>query len=267
MSIWDHLAELRERLVISLIALALGCFAAWRVKETLLRVLLEPFKTAWEAEKVADTVTLHFSTPGAAFLAYLKLSLYGGLFLASPVIFYQLWRFVAPGLYSREKRMIIPFVVCSSALFAGGGYFGWRVAFPIAFEYLLGLSGTLNEQAVQIVPTVMMGDYISFVTRLLFAFGVIFEIPLLVLFLSIAKIINYLHLVHYGRWFVLAAFVFAAIFTPPDPASQVMMAAPMVTLYGVSILLAMIFGPKPSETQREIYRRRKLKRRAKRQRA
>lgn len=126
---------------------------------------------------------------------------------------------------------------------------------------MLSLSGNLGSQDIAIVPTVMMGDYITFVTRMLLAFGLIFEIPLLVFFLSIAKIINYLHLIHYGRWFVLCAFLVAAVFTPPDIASQLLMAIPMIVLYGVSIVLSMIFGEKPSQAQRDGYARRKERKR------
>ena len=266
MTLWEHLGELRKRLVYCLLAIAAGCALAWNFREQLMTFLVEPFATAWRVENIAEEVTLHFATPGAAFIAYLKLALLGGMALASPMIFYQLWSFVAPGLYSREKRYVIPFVISSSALFVGGGYFGWRAAFPIAFRYLLGLSGNLGAQDIAIVPTVMMGDYITFVTRMLFAFGLIFEIPLLVFFLSIAKVINYLHLIHYGRWFVLCAFLVAAVFTPPDIASQLLMAVPMILLYGVSILLSLVFGPKPSQAQREAYARRKQRKRERRER-
>lgn len=261
MTLWEHLAELRRRLVYSLVSILLGCLLAWNFREQLMTVLVEPFATAWRVERIGEEITLHFATPGAAFIAYLKLALLGGTALASPMIFYQIWRFVAPGLYAREKRYVIPFVISSSALFVGGGYFGWRAAFPIAFRYLLSMSGNLGAQDIAIVPTVMMGEYITFVTRMLLAFGLIFEIPLMIFFLSIAKIINYLHLIHYGRWFVLVAFLVAAVFTPPDIASQLLMAIPMVVLYGVSILLALIFGPKPTAAQREAYARRKQRKR------
>jgi sec-independent protein translocase protein TatC len=254
MTIWEHLTELRKRLVMCLIVMAIGAGIAWEIREQLLAFLVTPFADAWRAEGLPGEVTLHFQTPAAAFLAYFKLSLYGGAMLASPVVFYQLWAFVAPGLYAKEKRFVIPFVVSSTALFTGGGYFGWSQAFPLAFKYLLGLSGTLELVGVQVTPTVMMGDYISFVLRMLLAFGVIFEIPLFIFFLSVAGVVNYLHLIRYGRWFVVAAFVAAALITPPDITSQVMMAIPMVVLYLASILLAYVFGKPPTEGQKQAYR-------------
>lgn len=257
MTLWQHLEELRRRLIYAVLAWFGACLVAWSYRELLLAVLVRPFVDAWHTQKIPGDVTLHFASPGAALVAYLKLAMLGGTALASPIIFYQLWRFIAPGLYAREKKFVIPFVLCSSGLFVGGGYFGWRAAFPVAFGYLLSLSGTVGSQGVSLVPTVMMGDYISFVSQLLLAFGIIFEIPVVVFFLAVAGIVNYLHLIHYARWFVVVAFIAAAVLTPPDVASQTMMAIPMVVLYGGSIIVALIFGKKPTDEQRAAYRKRK----------
>jgi sec-independent protein translocase protein TatC len=174
MSLWDHLAELRKRLIISTIALAIMAGAAWEFREVILAFLVTPFADAWRAQGIPGEVKLHFQSPAAAFLGYFKLSLLGGAAAASPIVFYNLWAFITPGLYGREKKFVIPFVVCSTGLFVGGGYFGWRMVFPLAFKYLLGLSGTLEMVNVELAPTVMLGDYISFVTRLLLGFGLIF---------------------------------------------------------------------------------------------
>jgi sec-independent protein translocase protein TatC len=144
----------------------------------------------------------------------------------------------------------------------GGGYFGWKLVFPLAFNYLLSFGGKIEatwtdpgDLALQ--PQIMISEYIDFVTRMLLGFGLIFEIPLLIFFLSVAGVVNYLHLIRYGRWFVMGAFVVAAIITPPDITSQVMMGIPMVLLYGGSILLAYFFGKPPSDAQKEAYKRRK----------
>jgi sec-independent protein translocase protein TatC len=259
MTFWEHLDELRKRVIWSVLAFFAACFAAWEIREWMLGVLVKPFAEAWKGQGLAGNPSLHFGAPGAAFMAYLKLTMIGGAAIAAPVIFYQLWSFIAPGLYAREKRFVIPFVVFSTALFVGGGFFGWRLAFPITFNYFLSMSGTVGDLQVVITPTVMMGEYLDFCAQLLLAFGIIFEIPLLIFFLSIAGIVNYLQLIRFGRWFVLAAFVFAAILTPPDATSQVMMAIPMCILYTVSIGVAWLFGKPPTEAQREAYRRRKEK--------
>ncbi len=257
MTFWEHLEELRKRLIWSILAFIGACVAAWEIRERILAVLVKPFHDSWRAQHIPGDPTLHFGAPGAAFVAYVKLSMIGGAALAAPLIFYQLWSFVAPGLYAREKKYIIPFVVFSSLLFVGGGYFGWRTAFPITFDYFLSMSGTVGDQGVTITPTVMMGEYLDFVSQLLLGFGLIFELPLFLLFLSIAGIVNYLTLWRFGRWFVLVAFVVAAIITPPDATSQLLMAIPMCVLYFLSIGLAYVFGKKPTAEQLQAHRDRK----------
>lgn len=254
MTIWDHLRELRKRVVIILVVLVVFSGISWEFRELLLRFMTEPFVNAWREQGISGKPMLHFQTPAAAFFAYFKLSLLGGVAMAAPVIFYQVWAFIAPGLYAKEKKFIIPFAVSSSALFVGGGYYGWRFAFPLAFQYLLGLSGNIEEGGLDVTPTVMMGEYIDFVTRMLLGFGLIFEIPLFIFFLSVAGVVNYLQLIRYGRWFVVGAFVVAAIITPPDVVSQIMMALPMLILYAGSIGLAYLFGKPPTEAQREAYK-------------
>jgi sec-independent protein translocase protein TatC len=175
-----------------------------------------------------------------------------GFIFALPVIFYQIWAFVAPGLYARERRFAIPFVVTSTALFLGGGYFGWKLAFPVAFKYLLDFSGSVKNASISIniEPTVMIGDYIEFISRMLLAFGAVFELPVLVFFLSMAGIVNHTHLIKFSRYFVVLAFFIAAIITPPDIMSQFLLAIPLCLLYVVSIGIAWAMGRKtpPSST-------------------
>lgn len=261
MTIWDHLAELRTRLVWCIVTLVVTTSLAWNFQNDLLAFFAKPFLDAWHGRGLTGN-PFNFKTPAEGFLAMFKLSLIGGGALSAPLIFYQLWAFVAPGLYSREKRFVIPFVVSSTGLFVGGGYFGWKLVFPLAFNYLLSFGGKIEptygdvgELVVQ--PTIMISEYIDFVSRMLLGFGLIFEIPLLIFFLSVAGIINYLHLIRYARWFIVGAFVVAAIITPPDVTSQVMMALPMVLLYGASILLAYFFGKPPSEEQKKAHQERK----------
>ena len=256
MSFWEHLEELRRRLIWSVIAFFAGCFAAWEVHEEMFRILRQPFDQAWIAQKLAGPPAFHFNSPQGSFIAYFRISMIGGVALAAPFVFYQVWSFIAPGLYSKEKRYIVPFVFLSTVLFLGGGFFGWRVAFPISFNYFLSLSGDGTDGGV-IVPTIMMSEYIDFCTQMLLGFGLVFELPMLLLFLSIAGVINYLHLIMYGRYFILVAFIVAAIFTPPDVPDQLAMAIPMCILYGVSIGLVFLFGKKPTEEQKAAFRNRK----------
>ena len=253
MTFWEHLDELRKRLIWSVLAFFAGCFAGWGVHEELLSILTKPFIRAWTEQHLPGSPNLNFSAPGAAFTGYFRLSMIGGAAMAAPFIFYQVWSFIAPGLYSKEKRYVIPFVTLSTILFVGGGYFGWRVAFPISFNYFLGLSGKVGTEGLTITPTIMMGEYIDFCSQMLLGFGLVFELPMLLLFLSIAGIINYLDLIKYGRYFVLVAFITAAVLTPPDVPDQLAMAIPMCLLYVVSIGLVFLFGRKPTVEQKKAF--------------
>lgn len=247
MTFWEHLDELRSRILRSGAAFIVGMGVAWLFHKRLLLWLTHPFIEAWNRAHLKGEAALHFPAPAALFLAYLKITVLGGFLIALPFILYQLWAFISPGLYKREKRYALPFVVASCALFASGGYFGWRFAFPVAFQYLLGFSGPIGAKGFEVTPVVMIGDYIAFVTQLLLAFGTVFELPILVFFLSVAGIINHRHLLRFGRYFIVIAFIVAAVLTPPDITSQFMLAVPLCTLYIVSIGVAYIFGKRPAK--------------------
>jgi len=259
MTFWEHLDELRKRVRGALIAFVIACVAAWYAREYVLTVLVYPFRKAWVEQNLPGAPTLHFAAPSDAFMAYVKQSMIAGLVFAAPIIFWQVWAFIAPGLYAKEKKSALLFVFFSTLLFFTGGTFGWYVAFPLAFKYFLSLSGDLGANGVAITPTVMMTDYLDFVGRLLLAFGVIFEIPLVSMFLSSAGIINYKQMWKFGRWFVLIAFSIGAALTPPDVTSQLVMAIPMCVLYLMSIGLAFFFGKKPLEDIEAAERKRKTR--------
>ena len=241
MTFWEHLEELRKRIIYMVIAFAAGGAAAWNLREKILVWLTAPFVTAWSTSKVAGQASLHFPAPQALFVAYVKLAVLGGFVLSLPILLYQLWAFISPGLYSREKRFTIPFVVSSCGLFALGAWFGWRFAFPAAFQYLLSFSGPVGS-AITIEPSVMIDEYISFVSQMLLAFGAVFELPVLVFFLSVAGIITHHTLIRFARVFIVVAFVIAAVITPPDPLSQLILAVPLCLLYFFSIGIAWVFG-------------------------
>ncbi len=253
MTFWEHLEELRKRIVYVVVTVIIAFFVAWEFRDPVLDVLTKPFMDAWAEQKIAGVGSLHYSAPGAGFAANVHVAMLLGVAGAAPVIFYQLWAFIAPGLYAREKKFVIPFVFFSTLLFVGGGYFGWLAAFPIAFNYFLGFSGAVGHHGLQVTPTIMLDSYLDFVVQMLLAFGIIFELPLLILFLSIAGIVNYLHLLRFGRWFIVIAVVLAGVLTPPDVTSQVIMAVPLITLYFVSIGLAFLFGKKPTDEQRKAF--------------
>jgi sec-independent protein translocase protein TatC len=239
MTLWEHLEELRSRLVKMILAFLIGFGAAWSQKERLLDLLTVPLRVVWKE------ASLHFAAPTDLFFAYVRLAALAGFVFALPIMLWQIWSFVAPGLYSREKRYAIPFVVSSCGLFAGGGYFGWKIAFPLAFKFLIvGLQGSIGGMEVK--ATIMVGDYMDFVMRMLLAFGLAAELPVLVFFLAIAGIVNHTHLIKFFRYFIVIDFIIAAVVTPPDVMSQLLLAIPLAFLYVFSIGVAWVFARKPT---------------------
>jgi sec-independent protein translocase protein TatC len=243
MTLWEHLDELRGRLIKMILAFVLGGIVAWTKKELLLQIITLPFVEAWKKGKHVGNAALHFPAPAALFVAYVRLAALAGIVFALPLILWQIWAFIAPGLYSKEKRYALPFVMSSCLLFAGGAYFGWKVAFPLAFQFLLNMGDHVGELDVR--PTVMISEYMDFVTRMLLAFGGAAELPILAFFLSVAGLITYKHMIKFFRYFLVVDFIVAAVITPPDVMSQLMLAIPLALLYVLSIGVAWIFGRRP----------------------
>jgi sec-independent protein translocase protein TatC len=244
MGFLEHLDELRTRVIRALWGLVPCIAGAWMFKERLLELLVAPMVEGWKRLGLGEP-KLHFAHAVDPVMAYLKLSLVTGCVVASPWLFYQLWSFISPGLYRQEKKLVIPFVGASTLFFVGGAVFGYWVVFPLGFETFLSFAGTLPNQSLRIEPTLMIMDYLDFTTQLLLAFGVVFEIPVVITFLALAGIVNWKQLLKFSRWWVLLSTVIAAILTPPDVGSQMMMLVPMVVLYFASIGLAYLFGKKP----------------------
>lgn len=243
MTVLEHIGELRSRLIKALLGLLPGTVLAWEFKEYLLDYLLSPLTAAWKQLGLGEP-TVHFANPVDLFVAYMKIAVVCGFLASSPWVFYQVWAFVAPGLYKRERYLAIPFVLASTVFFAGGAFFGYEVVFPLGFETLLGLSGMLPSDSIRVQPTIMITEYMGFATRMLLAFGVVFEIPVIVSFLAMIHVVNWKQLLKFGRWWVVIASILAALLTPPDVSSQVMMLVPLVVLYFLSVGLAYLFGPK-----------------------
>lgn len=244
MTIWEHLRELRTRLIRSLLAMIPTSMIAWEYKEQLLSFLVAPLTQAWRSLGLGEP-TLHFANPVDPFIAYMQIAFVVGFIGASPYIFYQVWMFIAPGLYAREKRYALPFVLASTIFFAGGAFFGYAVVFPLGFETLLSLGGMLPTGDLRVQPTIMITEYLGFATRMLLAFGVVFEVPVVISFLALAGVVNWKQLIGFGRWWVLIASIIAAVLTPPDVGSQLMMLVPLVVLYYAAVLVAFFIGPKP----------------------
>lgn len=229
----EHLAELRGRLFKILIAWAIGFAGAWNFSEQIFGFLLLP-----ATEALGEGGMLQAIAPTEIFFTYLKSALLAGFVFALPVIFWQVWAFIAPGLYPSEKKVALPFVVCSTLLFAGGGAFGYFVVFPLVFEFFAGFSSDFVESAWT------MNEVFSLTTRLLLAFGTGFELPVVVFFVSAAGIVDPKQLIGGLKYAVLVSFVFAAVLTPPDIVSQVLLAVPLVILYVVGVGVAYMFAPR-----------------------
>ena len=240
MTFWEHLEELRARLIRSAIALLVGTGVAWYFKEKILIAAKRPFCIAWEEQKLDGPCELKFIAPQEAFTSYVKLAVIAGLALAAPFIFYQLWRFIAPGLYQREKRYVIPFVFSSTLLFIGGIYFGYIAAFPLAFNYFLSFA----NKEVGLAAATTLERYIDLVVQVSLGFGIIFEIPIVLSFLALVGVVNHKTLIKFARYYILIAFIAAAILSPPDPTSMMVMALPACALYFVSIGLVYVFERK-----------------------
>jgi sec-independent protein translocase protein TatC len=234
MTLWEHLDELRSRLTKMILFFVIGAALAWFYKEEVLQIVTQPYV-------VAGGKKLHFPAPAARFLMYIRLSALAGLIFALPLILYQIWAFVAPGLYSKEKRFAAPFVLASCGLFAGGSYFCWKVAAPLAFDFLMKI-GRDVPGALELEDTIMASDYVEFVSHMFLAFGLAFEMPVLVFFLSVAGLVTHRHMIKFFRYFIVIAFIVAAVLTPPDPLSQLLLAIPLCLLYGISIGVAWVFS-------------------------
>lgn len=247
MTFWEHLEELRTRIIRSAVFFLIGFGIAYWKKEYLLDFISAPFCEAWLKNGVEGKCSLNFAAPHAVFMSYAKLAGIVGLAGAAPVIFYQLWGFIAPGLYAREKRYIYPFAFASTVLFLGGAVLAYYFAFPLSFNFFLGMSGTHEGSNLSVNPVVTMENYISFVTQILLGFGLIFEIPIVLSFLAMVGIVNHKMLIKFARYYVLIAFVAAAILTPPDVQSQLIMAVPACLLYAISIGLVWLLQKKPEK--------------------
>jgi len=233
-----HLKELRDRLIFSFIAIGLGFVLCYALKEILFDILAAPL-----LKVMPPGGSLIFTSVAEAFFTYMKVAFIAGLILASPFVLYQIWAFVAPGLYRNEKRYAVPFVFLGSLFFAMGILFGYFVAIPFGFKFLLGYATDF------IKPMPSMKEYLSFSIKFLLAFGLVFEFPVVLLLLARMGVIDAKTLARQRKYAILLIFVFAAVMTPPDIISQVLMALPLMGLYELSILLAKFFGKKSAPVQ------------------
>lgn len=240
MSFFDHLAELRKRIIWSLIPTLIGLIVCFRFSDRILLFMRRPL------EKMG--LQLVALTPTEAFWTSMKLSMIAGLFVAMPVILWQVWAFVSPGLHSHERRFALPFVLVGSVLFLGGAAFALFVVVPFALTFLLNFG---RDQGIQ--PMISVSSHVDFVLKFTLAFGLVFELPLALTLLSMLGLVTPAFLNKNRKYAVLINFIIAAILTPtPDILNQALMAGPLCLLYEVGIASAWLFGrrkpkPKPKE--------------------
>jgi sec-independent protein translocase protein TatC len=229
----EHLVELRWRLwraILGVIGAALLCGLFY---EYTYAFITEPLYEVLENHKLRTALSYRSVT--GPFLFHFKVAILGGIFFGIPVVLYQLWSFVAPGLYGHERKMALPFVFMSTVCFVGGGSFAYFFVLPEAFDFLIGFT---VAEGHQLLPDITIEDYLGFTTKLLLAFGIVFEMPVAVGFFAGIGLVTHRGMIKFWRWAVVGAFVLAALLTPPDYITQTMLAVPLVTLYGLSIGIA-----------------------------
>jgi sec-independent protein translocase protein TatC len=239
MPLTAHLEELRTRIIRMLLAIVAGGLLAWLVIERLVTFLLAPL-----AALRPDQTLIIGTGVTEAFFTKLKVAVIAGIFLSSPVIFFQVWRFVAPGLYEREKRVALPFSIAASMFFVAGAAFCYWLVFPVAFSFFLA-----EFASIGVAAQIRVSEYLTFASRMLLAFGVTFELPVVTFFLARLGVVTHRTLIAWWRYAIIVIFVVAAVLTPgPDVASQMLMAAPLLVLYALSIGVAFLVA-RPAATE------------------
>jgi sec-independent protein translocase protein TatC len=239
----EHLAELRGRIGKMLLAWVIATALTATYAEEIFRILLEPAIAALGP----DGGKLQAISPAEIFFTYMKTALLAGLVLASPFVFWQIWAFIAPGLYPSEKKAALPFVAVSSALFAGGAVFAHQLVFPSVFSFFASFRSDFVD------PSWAMREVFSLTTQLILAFGVCFEMPVVVFFLALSGIVTPRQLFGWTKYAVLAAFVIAAVLTPtPDVVTQTLLAGPLIALYLLGVLVAWLVMPRRKSEERSV---------------
>lgn len=232
MTFWDHLDELRSTLVRVALTTIVAMVASYALSDTIRDLLIQPFVLA-SAKIGPGAGSLILFRPTEGFIVQLKIALFAGLVLASPLNFWHLWRFVAPGLHASERRLALPFVGAATVLFLGGVAFGYRMlGYTTAFFLDFGTPVISNQWS--------LSAFIGFVTQMLVAFGLVFELPLVVFVLAKLGLVTQHTLRRYRRHSIVGIMVVAAVLTPPDPVSQVIMAIPLYVLYELSVLVCVL---------------------------
>jgi sec-independent protein translocase protein TatC len=243
MGFLEHLEELRKRIIYCIVAVAVGFFACWGYAERIYDIMQKPIMVALQHNGMSEKLV--YLNPTEPFNMYLKVAALAGLFVTSPFVLYQVWAFISPGLYRNEKRYVVPFMISTVSLFLAGGVFGYKLVYPQALEFLIGYGK-------QFQPMITIGEYTDLFLTIIIGMGVIFEMPILVFFLSLMGIVSAGWMWRNLRYSILVIFIIAAIVTPTtDILNMCIFAAPMVGLYVLSIAIAYIVHPKQRRARLE----------------
>ncbi len=236
----EHLGELRKRIMWSLVAVIVGLAIALNFTDRLMKFVRRPFEVAAPGQKLV------FLTPTEAFWVYMKVALIAGMVLALPVVLYQIWAFIAPGLHAHEKRYAVPFVIIGSVFFLLGASFAQFVVIPFAMRFLVSFPGP------DLAPMISIGSYVDFVLKFTLAFGAVFELPVIITLASRMGLITPQFLAKNRKYAILVNFIIAAVLTPtPDVFNQTLMAGPLIVLYELGIISARLFGRPASRVAAE----------------
>ncbi len=244
----EHLRELRIRLIRISIWVVIGCAIAYAISDQTFAALTWPIRDVSHGK-----VMLIGTGVGEAFFTKIKVALIAGVFISSPAIFNEVWKFIAPGLYRQERRIAAPFIISATIFFMLGGYFCWAVVFKLGYAFFLS-----EYASIAVTPTIRISEYLSFSARLLLAFALTFEMPIFAYFLTRLGLIDHRFLIRQFRYAILGIFIIAAALTPPDFISQFLLAIPLLLLYGLSIGVSYVFRrrvesePETSDSEPEI---------------
>ncbi|MDQ3370450.1 MAG: twin-arginine translocase subunit TatC [Myxococcota bacterium] len=246
----SHLRELRDRVRNAAIFFTLAFALCFYFAQEIYDWLQVPISDAWSKHPNLPPFKMNFATLTEPFWVNMSVALWAGIFVASPFIFYQIWKFIAPGLYKRERKIGVSFAIFSALFFVGGALFCYHFVLGRIYEFLLGYASK------DTAPVLMLQGYLDLTRDMMLAFGAVFELPLAIYFLAMIGMVTHRGLWKFNRWFVVIAFVVGAILTPsPDVVSQIMMAAPMIALYNFSIILAWGVTRKREKAQAELLAR------------
>ena len=235
MPLLAHLEELRKRIIFSVLGVLVGLLSCWSYADRIFGLMQRPIIRALRHHGLGGGLV--YLNPTEPFNLYLEVGFVAGLFAASPFVFYQLWLFIAPGLYRNEKRYVLPFLISAVGLFLAGGFFGYRMVYPASLDFLIGYGQRFQ-------PMITIGEYTKVFLTVIVGLGVIFEMPILVFFLALMRVITARWMWRNLRYSILAIFVVAAIVTPTtDILNMCLFAAPMVALYAISIGVAWLVNP------------------------